>query len=371
MAVLLNFPYLELNDQDGNPLSGGKLYTFEAGTTTPKATYTDNTENTPLANPVILDAAGRAVVWGSGSYKIEVRDSNDALIRTVDNITTFSTSSGSVIPSANAAGTVDAITADYTPNISLVDKATVSFTSSGANTSTTPTFAPDGNTARTIVKSGGQALAAGNIGAVGSVHLLQYDLANTRWELLNPVDSIASQAEAEAGVDNTKIMTPLRTKQSVAANSTILSTAQNTTSGTFIDFTSIPSTAKVVTVNFLNVSTSGTSNLLIQLGDSGGIETTSYVSTAQSGSSSNTSTAGFTVTQGNTAPNAASGSITISLVESSTNSWVLSGNLLTPSSTVTNSAGSKALSATLDKLRITTVGGTDTFDAGTINISYR
>ena len=90
------------------------------------------------------------------------------------------------LPIANAAGTVDAITADYTPNITLSERRLCAFIASGANTSTTPTFAPDGLTAHTIVKQGGQALAAGDIPAIEAVCILQYDLTNTRWELLNP-----------------------------------------------------------------------------------------------------------------------------------------------------------------------------------------
>jgi hypothetical protein len=71
----------------GLPLVGGKLYTYIAGTATPKATYTDNTGDTANTNPVILDAAGRANVWlSSGLYKFIMKDSTDAIIWTVDNI---------------------------------------------------------------------------------------------------------------------------------------------------------------------------------------------------------------------------------------------------------------------------------------------
>jgi hypothetical protein len=94
---------------------------------------------------------------------------------------------GLPIPLAAGAGTVDAITANYAPDVSLTDKRIVAVRSAGVNTSTTPSFAPDGLTARTIVKQGGQALVAGDIGAAGFIALLQYDLSNTRWELLNPV----------------------------------------------------------------------------------------------------------------------------------------------------------------------------------------
>ena len=86
-----------------------------------------------------------------------------------------------------ADGAVDVITAAYSPAIiSLTDGLILGFRSLGANTTTTPTFSPNGLTAYTIVKAGGVALVAGDIGAVGAEHLVRYNLANTRWELLNP-----------------------------------------------------------------------------------------------------------------------------------------------------------------------------------------
>lgn len=86
-----------------------------------------------------------------------------------------------------AGGTADAITATYSPAITaLVDGQECTFRASAANTSATPTFAPNGLTARTIVKSGGVALSAGDIPGNLSEVILRYNLANTRWELLNP-----------------------------------------------------------------------------------------------------------------------------------------------------------------------------------------
>lgn len=90
------------------------------------------------------------------------------------------------IPRVAAGGTVDAITANFVPDITLGDTQMVAVVSGGANTSATPTFAPDGLTARTITARGGAALNAGDIGPAGFVMLLEYNLAGTRWELLNP-----------------------------------------------------------------------------------------------------------------------------------------------------------------------------------------
>jgi len=79
-------------DNSGNVLTGGKILTYAAGTTTPETTYTTNAGNVAWSNPIILDASGR--VSGSGeiwltegtSYKFILKDSNDVLIATYDNI---------------------------------------------------------------------------------------------------------------------------------------------------------------------------------------------------------------------------------------------------------------------------------------------
>lgn len=107
------------------------------------------------------------------------------------------------IPKAAAGGTVNAITADFTPDVTLTDKTIVFVVSAGANTSTTPTFAPDGLTAHTITARGGVALTAGDIGPAGFVAILEYNLANTRWELLNPVSSPSGQGIPRAAAGGT------------------------------------------------------------------------------------------------------------------------------------------------------------------------
>lgn len=86
MAVLGAYPRFRAFDDDGNPLAGGKLYTYAQGTSTPKTTYTDSTLGTANTNPVILDAAGEADVWLSGNYKFALYSSADALQWTIDGI---------------------------------------------------------------------------------------------------------------------------------------------------------------------------------------------------------------------------------------------------------------------------------------------
>ena len=146
-------------------------------------------------------------------------------------------------------------------------------------------------------------------------------------------------------------------------------TAVASTSGTSIDFTGIPSWVKRITVMLAGVSTSGTSDIQIQLGDSGGIENTGYVSTASvNGTTLATSTAGF-ITSGTTAAaTTVNGWYAICLIGS--NIWTGGGSLARADGNMNNAGGAKTLSDTLTQIRITTVNGTDTFDAGSINILY-
>ena len=150
-------------------------------------------------------------------------------------------------------------------------------------------------------------------------------------------------------------------------------TAVASTSGTRIDFTSIPSWVKRITVMFNGVSTNGTSNILIQIG-AGSITATGYSGSGSVIGGSSASSANYTTGFGLTGAFASydySGNLVICLQDISTNTWTANGFF--GSSTITANwftSGKKSLSGTLDRVRITTVNGTDTFDAGSINILY-
>jgi hypothetical protein len=142
-----------------------------------------------------------------------------------------------------------------------------------------------------------------------------------------------------------------------------------TTSGTTVDFTSIPSTTKRITIMLDGVSTNGSSNILIQLGDSGGIETSGYVGST-SGAANAAWGAGIIAAIPAAAADTLSGHINLTLMDSSTNKWCASVVTSRASSTVGfYGAGIKSLSATLDRIRLTSVTP-NTFDAGSVNITY-
>ena len=150
-------------------------------------------------------------------------------------------------------------------------------------------------------------------------------------------------------------------------------TSVASTSGTSIDFTSIPSWVKRITVMFYSVSTNGSSNLQVQLGDSGGVETTGYNSTmtlvVTAAASTTNVASGFLIATAGNAVFTYSGQLILSAMGS--NRWVGTVNSIDDLSTrAMFGAGSKTLSDTLTQVRITTTSGTDAFDAGTINILY-
>jgi len=89
MTSLSPTPKLQFFDANGAPLAGGLLYTYEAGSTTPLASYTDSTGVSANTNPIVLDSRGEANVWlGTESYKLALYTSTNVLIWTVDNIST-------------------------------------------------------------------------------------------------------------------------------------------------------------------------------------------------------------------------------------------------------------------------------------------
>jgi hypothetical protein len=167
---------------------------------------------------------------------------------------------------------------------------------------------------------------------------------------------------------STAVVTPAMLTQPLT-----LGTAVASTSGTSIDFNGIPSWVKRVTVMLSGVSTNGTSVPILRLGTSSGIEATGYLgatSNIVNGSTpSSTNTTGLGLAQAIDAAAVYHGQVVITLITS--NLWAMTATLSRSDVALTTVASSsKTLSGTLDRVRITTVNGTDAFDAGSINILY-
>jgi len=419
-------------DDNGAPLSGGKLYTYAAGTTTPAATYTTTTGSAANTNPIILDAAGRTPneIWlpVGNLYKFVLKSSTDVLIGTYDGIPAVNDpySINSLLSGVTGTNT---ISASATPAITAyATGATYSFIAANTN-SAAVTLSIDGLTAKSITKNGSAALSAGDIQA-GKMTWVEYDGAT--FQLLNnivyggsitnaTINSLSTpltvanggtgagtftanallvgnglaafqtvapgtagqvltsdgtnwvSAASASGTPNAIGQVPFSTNGTTYTPTLKITamTAVTSTSGTAIDFTGIPSWVKRITVMLNGVSLSSTSALLVQLGTSSGVTTSGYSAySAIFGSTSFTSSAYTTGLGIRTVAGTASisGAMTISLLNN--NIWVAAGNFA-DGAAINGffSAGGVTLAATLDRVRITSAGA-DTFDAGTINVLY-
>lgn len=88
-AVAVEALWAGLRDNSGQPLSGGLVYSYDAGTTTPRPLYTAKDEGSQAANPLVLDAYGRAQVWADGNYKLVIKTSAGVTLQTLDNLPFF------------------------------------------------------------------------------------------------------------------------------------------------------------------------------------------------------------------------------------------------------------------------------------------
>jgi hypothetical protein len=229
-------------DDNGDPLSGGKIFTYAAGTSTPKATYTDFTGATPNANPIILDAAGRTPeeVWLNygDSYKFILKDSADTIVGTYDHIDgippininlvrLYGSTSGYVDLVAPAvAGTNTATFPARTGTVALANDQTFTGTSAFA----TITASENITGAKTV---SGRLLAASQ-----SVTIDQYLYMGGTGQMKLPVGSTAQRAGAFSGtgqISGTTLTITLVTAGALYIGATL--TGTGVTAGTrVVDF---------------------------------------------------------------------------------------------------------------------------------------
>ena len=373
MAGLSPTPKQQIFGSDGAPLVGGKIYTYLAGTSTPATTYTDFGAGTANTNPIILDSYGQANIWllSSTSYKFVVKTATDTLLYTVDNISTPLDISALASPppignttpntgafttlSASGAVTLSGLGAMKLNAGTTAERPTPSNGMIRYNTSTSlietyiggawKSLIPDGSAVTSVAT--GTGLTGGPITTTGTI----------------AIDSTVA----------TLTGTQTLTNKTIQGGAITSGTAQASTSGTSINFTSIPSWVKRVTVMFNGISISASSQCLIQLGSGGIAKTTGYLSVCTTAEASNivksyNSTAGFIFDTGNLGYFYSGHAIITNL---SGNIWVTSFVLGSQNGIITaQCAGNVTLTSVLDMVRITTVSGSDTFDAGSINILY-
>ena len=468
-------------DNNGLPLSGGLVYWYLAGTSTPVTVYAESTGSTVNTNPVVLTTRGEPTnpIWlpTGVAYKAVLKDSLGNLIRTIDNIsgvndtatpvisewvlyagaatyinsTQFSVTGDATatfdngrrvkatVSGADRYGTVNGapvyalgvttvtLTLDSgvldsslaTVYYGFLDPAHPSFDTTGVNTNTkagiqsqTWTAFTTGGVSGTYTLTPNPAItayAAGqkfsvtfnaassatntiNISGLGAKSLKMYDSTGTKiassfalnqvsdivydgtdFVILNLPQSILNGGTFVGTITGTTINGATMQQGGVAMPRMALSTSQNTTSGTAIDFTGIPSWVKRITVMFNGVSANNiNANILVQIG-SGSVSNTGYASQTWAGTiSSGVISSGFILGSINSpATYALTGQMIITLL--SNNQWIETSNCCFDNVASVGYVGagkSPSLSGSLDRIRLTTFNGTDTFDAGSVNILY-
>jgi hypothetical protein len=184
---------------------------------------------------------------------------------------------------------------------------------------------------------------------------------------IGPV-ALISNDEAVVGTSTTKAMTAAATKSLIDANKLVRETVKASTTGSTVDFTNIPSGVKRITVIFDGVSLTTNENLLVQIGDSDGLETSGYDSTSYNATGGDTSTAGFIIRVKSSSRTVTG---TMTLVNITGFTWVATHTCAISGIEPAVGGGTKTLTSagTLDRLTITrTVSGN--FDLGQINIMY-
>lgn len=209
-----------------------------------------------------------------------------------------------------------------------------------------------------ITPSGGLALSAGNLTVV--------DASAT---VAGKVE-LATDAETQTGTDTARAVTPAGMK----AAQLQLRAAQNATGLSAVNFTDIPAWARRITILVRGVSSSAGNFMAVQLGDSGGYETSGYTAVAArfagGASATVTESGGFLVSAFILSTHVHGGTLVIERVGTSGNEWVCTGTMSSQSGAIAGfSSGGKELSAALDRLRIITTGG-DTFAGGVFALSY-
>lgn len=284
---------------------------------------------------------------------------------------------GSFLTSVAGTNTVTA-TATPTPAYTVGQR----FTFVPAVTNTGATTLNISSVGAGAVQLAGAALTGGEL--VAAVPVTVYVTATTPvFEIIAPTQFPDSRALVVGATDSTK---KIRFEaDGITAGATRVLTApdqdsrvgivlvaeQASTSGTAINFTGIPAGVKRVTVMLDGVSTNSTTNWIIQIGPSGGLETSAYSSNSDSNGTVDAETSGFQINNFASAAVTLSGAITLSLQDSANNTWVAGGNLSRGDAAgIVSMAGIKSLAGALSLLTVTTIASADTFDAGAISISY-
>lgn len=261
MAVLSPLPKMQFFDANGDPLVGGKLYTYAAGTTTPLATYTSSSGAVSNTNPVILDARGEANVWlALQAYKFKLTTAADVEIWTVDNVTSGETFGASQWLTS-VAGT-NTITATLSSANFTAYAAGQTFSFKAVNTNTgAVTLNINSLGAKAVTKTGAVALTYNDI-VSGQVVTVVYD--GTRFQITNMLDwavpgAIGATIPNTAVFDSCSVNTSLSSSDTldVLGDTTLQGNLIVTTAGTVASFETISCSGTTSSTTFVSGGTFG------------------------------------------------------------------------------------------------------------------
>lgn len=392
----------------GQPLAGGQVLTYAAGTTTPLASYTDSTALVQNSNPVILNSNGEANIWIAGAYKIVVEDAAGNVLSTTDNVqdlftydfiqststTSLAVQNGSSLTLTTQAGKY------YSPGlfVMIVDTAAPTTNwmhcpitsyigtqlictpdaSLGSGTYATWTISlsgpigPTGPTGPTGSGAGdmtGATNLAQGMGGVANTATARANLGLGSAAILN-IGTGASQVVQLNGsaqlpaVDGSQLIN--------LPNQITLGTPTSFNSGTSYPVTGLPAGIHRIIMNLDQVTVSVNADLLFQIGTSGGNVTSGYAATCTTvfnSAGTRTYTAGVGAINSNGTP-VWTGTITFNLIDASNNIWVASFVLGSSNAGSNFGGGTVTLSGPLSQITFTTVGGSATWTGGKINIAY-
>jgi hypothetical protein len=181
--VQVEFLIAGLTDPSGDPLVGGKIYTYECGTTTDKSTWQDNAKASAHTNPIILDGEGKKLVFADGCYKFRIDNASDVTQYTHDNLR-FYEYGGSATYADSTTGNSNAYVATLSPSLLGLSNGTkVSFIANHTNTGAS-TLNVNSLGAKGINSPDGTTLVAGDI-VVNGLYTAIYDTSLDSWQLLS------------------------------------------------------------------------------------------------------------------------------------------------------------------------------------------
>lgn len=185
-----------IRDSAGNALSGGKIYTYYSGTTTPITLYSASDKSTSCTNPIVLDSNGKAKVWADGAYKFVITTSADASVDTLDGLL-YGLSDTVTSWCGNSSGSADAYVLTPSPAISAYTNGlTLSFAANFSNSGAS-TINLSGLGAKSVKNGAGSALSSGDITS-GNIVTVTYD-TTAGYFILNTSNSFTTIAVSGAG----------------------------------------------------------------------------------------------------------------------------------------------------------------------------